>query len=92
MQKQLEADQAPELAEFRFNGPNPNYWQSVYLGLKGGIFYAPGTLLHAMKLPFFALLGATGYFIGAILIWLITRIGFVVLGLLGRVSRNVSKE
>lgn len=73
-------------------GPNQKgYGNSVWLGLVGGVFYAPGSLARILKEPAVDLLtGLAKVFVG-VPIWALGRVSFVALGFIGLVTHRGRK-
>ena len=64
-------------------GRNQNYWQSVKLGLREAIWWAPTTLILPLRMPLQT--ATTGVVVLAVhlLTWIVLRPGFLIAGLSG---------
>jgi len=64
-------------------GRNQNYWQSVKLGLREAIWWAPTTLILPLRMPLQT--ATTGVFVLVVhlLTWVVLRPGFLFAGLSG---------
>lgn len=69
-------------------GRNPNYLDSVLIGLERGIWQAPTFGLGLFAPIILGLIALTLFLIIGLPIWVIAQLGIVIMGLTGRLRRE----
>lgn len=70
-------------------GRNDSFRQSIYLGLLGGLFYAPTSLYEVLITPSFDLIFGVIKLIVGVFLWLVARVTYLICGFCGMVRLKV---
>ncbi len=71
---------------------NPSYGQSVWIGIRESILYAPMALFHDLKLGISAFVASVFLIIGGAAMFCLRRIGLLILGLAGRLTPQKERK